>query len=103
MATKKEVKAKPKAKSLNAKVWNTYKITNATYRLGTNPLAHYGQFVYQVKKDKETWLHRCLERNNKHEFEGPITLVNKARGEMLFEQAKLLVVPKKTVKKEVKK
>lgn len=101
---------KPQAKKakLVSSSWVTYQISNATYKLGTNPDAHYGLFLYQVKKEpgeKGKWLHRCLEKNGDHEWEGPITLLTNAQGEARFSKAEALVglpTDKKATRKKVK-
>jgi hypothetical protein len=93
-AVEKKATSKPKKAKLVATSWVTYQITNATYRLGDNSDAHYGLFLYQVRKEpgeKGKWLHRCLEKNGKHEWEGPITLLTNAQGEAKLAKAETLV------------
>ena len=66
-----------------AQVWSTYKIRNATYRLGQNSLAWFGLFVYQVRKEPGVsgkWLTRCVEKNGVNEQSGPITLLDEHEG-----------------------
>jgi len=105
-ADKKKTISKPKKTKLVAANWVTYQIANATYRLGVNSDAHYGLFLYQIKKEpgeKGLWLHRCLEKNGEHEWEGPITLLNDARGEAKLAEAKALAEKAATGKTSRKK
>jgi hypothetical protein len=103
MSEKKTAKKDAKEKSVNVS-WTTYKVANATYRIGTNPLAHYGKFVYKISKDGEQWLHMCVEKNGMHECEGPVTLLTKAQGEAYLELSKSISPPKPkaSVKAKVK-
>ena len=67
--------------------WNTYRITAYSHQVGIDPRATGGIHDHEVRLGPAGWQRRISDSNGSFCSAGPVTAIDDAEGEALYEEA----------------